>query len=78
MSYGAAKSLTEVSPRASCARMPRRVASERAPKVASSVELKCLTIWFTIDRSKKNVKRELGGFERERFAGNRYMQKAKS
>jgi hypothetical protein len=41
--------------------MPRRVESERAPKVASRAALECLTIRFTIRRNKNNVKRELGG-----------------
>jgi len=59
MSYGAASSLTEVSPCASRARMPRRVESERAANVASSAESKYLTIRFSIVRPATFVKRDL-------------------
>ncbi len=59
MSYGAASSLTEVSPRASRARMPRRVESERAANVASSAESKYLTIWFSIVPPETVVKQNL-------------------
>src|SRR5208282_5311660 len=41
--------------------MPRRVASERAPKVASSAGSKCLTIWFSIVRAASFVKAKFRG-----------------
>lgn len=58
MSYGAASWLTEVSPWASCARMPRRVASDRAPKVASR-GVEYLTIWFSMPPHGALVKKDL-------------------
>ncbi len=36
MSYGSARSVTRAGPRDSCSRIPRRVESESAAKVASS------------------------------------------
>jgi hypothetical protein len=55
MSWGRARSVTRLWPRARCARICRRVGSASAAKVRFNVSEEYLTIWLTISGSRLNV-----------------------